>query len=249
MRIHTVRPGADGSPPLWIMKQSWEQLLFLHWPVAASSLRKLIPEPLTVDTFAGQAWIGIVAFRMNRIRLKGCPIPYPFAFPEINVRTYVTHPRGPGVYFISLDASDRLVLNMAKWWYSLPYHKADMRFRQREEHIVLSSHRPGASSGSPALFSAKYRPLSRPYLATPGTIEHWLTERYLFYCFHKLKQTMYCGEVCHPPWMLCQAEVELSKNTMTGPLGMALPESPEFMHYSRGVEARLSTISPLSSLD
>jgi len=55
------------------MAQSWHDLLFAHWPVAASDLRTLIPTELEIDTFDGSAWIAVVPFRMSGVRLRGTP--------------------------------------------------------------------------------------------------------------------------------------------------------------------------------
>src|SRR5437588_6266232 len=75
----------------WIMRQTWHNLLFAHWPVAPEVLRPLIPSGLTIDTYGGQAWVGVIAFRVSGIGLRGFPALPPFnAFAEINVRTYVT---------------------------------------------------------------------------------------------------------------------------------------------------------------
>src|SRR5438874_210870 len=70
---------------------TWHDLLFMHWPVKADDLRPLIPQSLEIDTFAGEAWIGVVPFRMTRVKPYRFPsIPRCSAFPELNVRTYVT---------------------------------------------------------------------------------------------------------------------------------------------------------------
>jgi uncharacterized protein YqjF (DUF2071 family) len=69
----------------------WSQWLFMHWPVPADSLRPLVPQGLEIDTFDGTAWLGIVPFKMSRVRPRGLPaFPGTSAFPELNVRTYVT---------------------------------------------------------------------------------------------------------------------------------------------------------------
>ncbi|MFD0870755.1 MULTISPECIES: YqjF family protein [Paenibacillus] len=223
----------------WIMKQSWQHVLFLHWPVPVSSIRERVPRPLTIDTFKGQAWLGVVAFRMTGIRLRGCPVPYPFSFPEVNVRTYVSHQQGPGVYFITLDASDPIVLNIAKWWYKLPYYRAKMQLKHKDGFLKLSSRR--VTSESPS-FAAHYRPLSAPYQAEKGTLEHWLTERYRFYCIAKPYVKIYCGQVFHPPWPLQSVELAQLANTLTDALGIHLPDEPVLLHYSRGVNARFSAL-------
>ncbi|MCL5997878.1 MAG: DUF2071 domain-containing protein, partial [Chloroflexi bacterium] len=89
----------------WIMRQVWHDLLFAHWPVPIETLRSHIPSALSIDTFDGMAWIGVVPFRMSGVRPRYLPaMPWVSAFPELNVRTYVVHDGRPGVWFYSLDA-------------------------------------------------------------------------------------------------------------------------------------------------
>src|SRR5262249_47404036 len=78
-------------PRPWIMAQRWHDLPFAHWPARAAELRPLIPPQLEIDQFESQAWLGVVPFRMSGVRLRGSPtVPWLSAFPELNVRTYVT---------------------------------------------------------------------------------------------------------------------------------------------------------------
>ncbi|MCP4081054.1 MAG: DUF2071 domain-containing protein, partial [Planctomycetaceae bacterium] len=81
----------------------WNDLLFAHWPVSAETLAPHLPEGLEVDTLEGQAWIGLVPFQMADVAPRFVPaIPGVSAFPEMNVRTYVTCRGKPGVWFFSL---------------------------------------------------------------------------------------------------------------------------------------------------
>ena len=106
----------------WVMRQVWESLAFLHWPVPTKQLRTLIHSGVDLDTFEGDTWIGIVPFRIGSIRLRGCPlVPGIHRFLELNVRTYVTRDGRPGVWFLSLDATSPLAVRVARWWYRLPY--------------------------------------------------------------------------------------------------------------------------------
>ena len=96
------------------MAQSWCNLLFAHWRVPINTLESLIPSGLTLDTYEGEAWIGVVPFHMKHIRAHGLPaVPFTSAFPELNVRTYVTDGKKRGVYFFSLDAMYRLAVETA----------------------------------------------------------------------------------------------------------------------------------------
>src|SRR5215216_242297 len=75
----------------WLMAQVWSELLFAHWPVPPAALRALIPPGLTLESFDGNAWVGVVPFRMSGVRLRFSPAaPWLSAFPELNVRTYVS---------------------------------------------------------------------------------------------------------------------------------------------------------------
>ena len=116
----------------WIMAQSWHDLLFAHWRVEEATLRRHIPAELEIDTYEGQAWLGVVPFRMSGVRLRGTPaIPWLSAFPELNVRTYVVADGKPGVWFFSLDAGNRIAVAIARAWFHLPYFRARMSCEER----------------------------------------------------------------------------------------------------------------------
>src|SRR5690349_15567099 len=99
----------------WIMHQNWHDLLFAHWPVPVETLRPLIPAGLSLDTYNGEAWLGLIAFNLSGIRLRGLPpVPFTCQFVELNVRTYVIRDGKPGIYFLSLDASNALAGAIAR---------------------------------------------------------------------------------------------------------------------------------------
>src|SRR5215211_2454367 len=124
------------------MTQTWHDLLFAHWPLPPDALRPAVPPELEIDTFDGVAWLGLVVFRLSDVRLRGFPeVPLVSHFPEINVRTYVTYGEKPGVYFLSLDADNRLAIALAKPWFRLAYHYSRITFRERPEGIHFRSRR------------------------------------------------------------------------------------------------------------
>src|SRR4028118_2215091 len=93
------RRAVRARPPGWpIMYQHWGQLLFLHWPLSAESLRPLIPDPLVIDTFDGAAWIGITPFTMWGVRPAFLPpIPVLSESHEPNARADVQRDGGRGM--------------------------------------------------------------------------------------------------------------------------------------------------------
>ena len=136
------RPWPLPSRP-WVVAMRWHDLLFLHWPVVPDLIRPLIPKGLELDTFDGSAWIGVVPFRMSGVRPHGFPRFAGLAFQELNVRTYVWTPGRSGIWFLSLDAANRLAVRTARAWYGLPYYDARMTVRSERETIHYRSIRTG----------------------------------------------------------------------------------------------------------
>ena len=46
------------------------------------------PADLPLDTYDGQAWVGIVPFMLRGLRLRGQPLVSGLSFLEVNVRTH-----------------------------------------------------------------------------------------------------------------------------------------------------------------
>jgi uncharacterized protein YqjF (DUF2071 family) len=226
----------------WVMRQTWLDLLFAHWRVPAEDLAKVVPTQLPLDTHSGSAWLGVTPFLVTGLRLRGTP-PMPGAsrFAEINVRTYVTVDGKPGIYFLSLDAATRSAVLAARRLYRLPYFKALMSHRCGDERVAFRSERQ-STDGDAADFAASYRPLSDPSPPRPGTLEHFLTERYCLYTLDEDRR-IHRGEIHHPPWPLQTAGAEMLENTMAAPFGIALKADP-LLHYSARQDVLLWPIEP-----
>ncbi|HYL82957.1 MAG TPA: DUF2071 domain-containing protein [Candidatus Angelobacter sp.] len=220
------------------MAQTWHDLLFAHWPVETSQLRACIPQSLEIDTFNAQAWIAVVPFRMTGIRLRGTPaVPWLSAFPELNVRTYVTYEGKPGVWFFSLDADNPVAVAIARAWFHLPYFRARMSCSQSGEWLEYASQRKHSAAPA-AMLRARYRAIGPVLPPRPGTLEHFLTERYCLYSVDGAGRLIR-AEIHHPPWPLQLAEAEFADNTMTQPLGIALNLAAPLLHFSKRQEVRV----------
>ena len=161
----------------WRWRQSWEDLLFAHWPVKAASLRRLVPEGLRIDEYEGTTFVGVVPFRMSGVMLRPMPdLPWISAFPELNVRLYVERDGKPGVWFLSLDAHNPLAVWAARKFFHLPYFRARMACDREGAQVRYASAR--TDQPRPARFRACYAPRGVPCEARAGTVEHFLTERY-----------------------------------------------------------------------
>ena len=175
----TYRPWPLPAGP-WRWRQRWCDLLFAHWPVPAAALRPLVPPELDVGTFEGTSWVGVVPFRMEGVMRRPLPdLPWISAFPELNLRLYVSHGGKPGVWFLSLDAGNPLAVWVARTFFHLPYLRARLALSAAGTEIHHRSERLAAPLE--LRFEARYRPTSEPYRAEPGSLEHALTERYCLY--------------------------------------------------------------------
>ncbi|WP_426446788.1 YqjF family protein [Paenibacillus sp. S-38] len=232
---------------VWVMKQRWLDLLFAHWPLSPAGLQDCLPPGLTLDTYGGEAWMGVVPFRMKGIRARWLPpIPGGSAFPELNVRTYVRVGGRAGVYFFSLDTSHALAAALARRFYRLPYFRAQMSVESGLEDgwVRYASRRSRGSGAGETAFSAVYRPVSTPFLATPGSLAHWLTERYSLFTMDGKGEVLRC-DIRHEPWKLQMAEVRIAENTMTTGQGLPLLlEGKPLVHYALEREVEIGWIRP-----
>jgi hypothetical protein len=212
------------------MGQTWEDLLFAHWRVAAETLRPLVPEALRLQTHDGAAWLGMTPFRITALRFRGTlPLPRVSTFVELNVRTYVTAGGKPGIWFFSLDASSQLAVEVARRTYKLPYFRARISAARRDDWIEFDSSR--ADSGSaPHVFSAHYRPAGEEFTAEPGSLEEFLAERYCLYAVDE-RERLHRAEIHHAPWPLRPAEARVELNTMA-PEGVELPDELPLLHFA-----------------
>jgi uncharacterized protein YqjF (DUF2071 family) len=220
------------------MTQRWNNLLFAHWPVPVASLAGLLPEGLVPDTFDGSAWIGVVPFTMDRIQLRGLPsVPGTNKFPELNLRTYVreTHTNQVGVYFFSLDAANLLAVTIARTFFQLPYFWAQMHVQGRDDGREFDYRSERIFGPKPASFRARYRSLQKSVaveISSPGTIEHFLTERYRLYTVDH-KGQLFKGDIHHVPWPLETAEAEIETNQLPHAHGIQLPDTAPLLLYAR----------------
>lgn len=220
------------------MAQRWDDLLFAHWPCPEELLRPLLPPSLELDRFDGVTWVGIVPFRMTGVHLRWMPaVPTTGRFAELNVRTYVTDGRKPGVWFFSLDAASPLAVSVGRRWFGLPYFNADMQVSAAGDSVRYSSARTHAGA-PPAAFDARYGPAGDVELASPGTLAHWLTERYCLYAADH-RGHLRRAEIHHRPWPLQPAWAAISHNTMAEAAGLTLPDTDPILHFARTLDVRI----------
>jgi uncharacterized protein YqjF (DUF2071 family) len=192
------------APPFrQIFWQTWRDLVFVHWAVSPAVVAPLLPPELEVDTFEGKAYVALVPFLMTGIRCVGLPpIPGTSRTLETNVRTYVRR-RGvarepiPAVWFHSLEAASSLAVRAAR------YERAtatDAAARALATRVATSERRWPQPTPARSLVDATFAADASFAPARPGTLEHFLVERYALYA--QRGRTLLHAEVRHAPYRI-----------------------------------------------
>jgi uncharacterized protein len=218
-----------------VMHQDWRDLTFLHWRYPADVVQKLLPPALTVQTFDGDAWIGLVPFVMDRVRAPGVPaLPWLSRFAETNVRTYVTGPDGSqGIYFFSLDAARLPAVLTGRWTYRLPYVWSHMSVTASPDRFRYASSRrwPGPRGARCDAVVARGTPV------TPGPLEYFLTYRFRLYSVvgRRLVQAL----ASHGPWELFTGTLEALEESVLAAAGLPPATGEPLVHTTAGVSVRI----------
>ena len=177
----------------------WMRVLFIHFGIDPRVLQQHVPFEL--DLYHGQAFVSLVAFRMENLRphIGGkwlAPLFRPITTHNfLNLRTYVRHRDEPGIYFISELVSNRLAVPLGPPLYGLPYHFGKLHYEISDGHVAgtATTTTDGSLSYS-GLFdpTESFRPVERE------TPEAFLMERYsAFMCWRNQKRFF---RIWHEPW-------------------------------------------------
>jgi uncharacterized protein YqjF (DUF2071 family) len=215
---------------LW--RQTWRDLAFLHWPVSAALLRPSIPTSLEIEEHDGTAWLGIIPFLISGGGLANLP-GIRLRVPELNLRTYVRGRGEAGVWFFSLDTTSPLAVWGGRNIYRLAYRRARMAMTVHHDRIEYRSSRLDGIT-----FHASYAPRGNVSPAAPGTLEHFLVERYRL--FAESKGRLLSAEIRHRPWPLQPARVSIERNDLPGTVGVPDLGTPACVHFARHLEVDIA---------
>lgn len=223
-------PHVVGRP---VMTQTWRDVTFAHWSVEPDDVRRILPEGLEPDLFDGRAWVSLVGFEMDDLRLRGLPpIPTTDRFEEFNVRTYVRGPEGPGVWFCSLDVSHWLPTLVARIGFALPYDKGLVGFSSTASSATWSVERtwPTRATGQLAVTVDEASSIEDP-------LSVFLTARWRLYSATRSGRLV-TAPVEHPPWQLRAASVDSVDTGIATAAGFEL-DAPVLAHHANDVPVRV----------
>ena len=207
-----------------VMRQEWSHLLFLHWEMDPAVIQEHLPPGLTVDTYDGKAYLGVVPFHMDNVRPSYCPtVPGLSWFLELNLRTYVHDENGvPGVWFFALDCDQWLAVKLARGLFHLPYQHAQMESYQHEGTLNYISRRKGCEQSQIYRYPAE---LSHSESAEVGSLEFFLLERYRLFSVGR-SGSIYSGLVHHSPYQFQDVNITDYSTRMFSLCGFEEPNTP-----------------------
>lgn len=235
---------------------TWLNGLFIHWPFEPERIRPYVPTSLELDTYDGRAWVGVLSFILSNAGMAYSPSFTRLTFPEVNVRTYVEYNGAPGLYFFSIDIGNSILPTLIRKTMRLPCFTADADVDSQGTQIHFRSSRKRATQPL-AQLDVSYQPRGEPFLADPGSLDHWLVERRRLY--DPIGKGVLYADIAHQPWQLCPARATIHENTLFEVNGLPTPEYQPWFHYSekramtgsipRVIDAEDPAVNTLSEAD
>jgi uncharacterized protein len=242
--IEPVRLTTDRPIRRPIMTQRWLNLTYAHWRYDPVMVQRLIPPGFTVDTFDGDAWVGLIPFEMRNIAFPlvghiNLGTGRYGTFPETNVRTYIIDPQGRrGVWFFSLDINRIGPTAFARLGYGLPYCYADMQIENLAgpagTMIRYTSRRrwPGRAHSNIVVKSNALIDVAADSLDAFTSARWALGSRFM-------RRNVW-AEVDHPQWVLFNAELVECDQSLFRSAGLADPTGNPIVRWSPGVSVRIA---------
>jgi uncharacterized protein YqjF (DUF2071 family) len=229
---YPAEPDARVRVPM--LHQRWDENAFLHWSYEPSLIRPLVPPVFDLDVYDGRAWVGLVLFRDTTGPPWARSQPLGWAFPEINVRTYVRGPDGrKGVWFMSLDvASGATALGGVAL--GLPYRWSRMAIvtdTSRADYLCRR-HVPSRHTSSRVVIDIADAP------AVDGDLDRFLTARFRLFGTGPLGA--FEVPIEHPPWTLASGRPIVVDDRLCAAAGVPVAvAAPPLVHVGASVDVRV----------
>lgn len=218
-----------------VMVQGWYELASIHWRYEPAEVQALLPAGLTVDTFDGSAWVGLIPFSMRGVGLPRMPaVPYLGSFPEVNVRTYAVGDGRPGVWFLSLDISRLVPTLVARATYRLPYCWGRATHGRTGDRLDTEVRRWWPTRGPRTSISVRIGEV----VDEPSELDHFLTARWGLWSRGARGRVRY-APVDHPRWPLRHARLLHLDDTLVTAAGLSAPQGDPYVLFSDGVPVRI----------
>jgi uncharacterized protein len=236
MAIEPISPSSPQEIRRSAIRQTWRDVVFLHWRTPPETVRPLLPAGTSPDLIDGSAWIGVIGLRMTGLRFCGAPYP---PFLELNVRLYSVDRDGRrAVVFRAMEAGDPIFAALSRATLGLPYTWSEMGFTRTDAGEIgyRTRRRLPSPSGVGVRLAVRPRESGGPVVSTP--LETALTARWA------LHQRWYARTLrlpaWHPPWRLQRADLLAWEDSgLSAACGLpSLDQPPESVLYATATTAR-----------
>ena len=221
----------------------WSKLAFANYPVDATLLRPYLPHHTELDLWQGQAYVSLIGFLFEDVRLLGIRVPFHVHFEEVNLRFYVRRRVGGnwrrGVVFIKEIVPKPAITFVANTLYGEAYETRRMHHRWKQadgRQTVAYSWRVGHRWQT---FGVEAQEKWQDIPA--GTEAEFITEHYWGYSRSgTTKTTEY--EVTHPRWR----QAEVLSHTIDVDFGLNYGPAFRFLNDRRPSSVFLAEGSPIT---
>jgi uncharacterized protein len=206
----------------------WRQSFYVHWIVPVDTLTERLPRGVTLDLWRGHAVVSMVAIDVEGPApraLMRTPVAHLFRYRQLNLRTYVEGPEGPGMTLLETRV-DRLTYALGARLAGMPYH-LDRQLEYEVHSASLTLQARGLSIGGLIVDEA-------PHTLAPGSLEHFACERYRAYAQLPVGRTL-CVQIAHPPWRV--RGVRLQGPLTPQAMGLPVEVAPASALLGEDVEA------------
>ncbi len=159
------------------------------------------------------------------------------------MRTYVHNEAGnPGVWFLSLDAQSVLAVLGARAFFHLPYFHARVDVQRQGDRFDYLAERHWAGEGRAGI-EARYEVGAETGGSEPGSLQHFLVERYVLYAMTP-RGRLLRARVHHAPYHVRHARVLELRESLVRADGLERPEQRASELWSEGVDVEVFALRP-----
>ena len=152
-------PGLTQVP--WLLAQTALDVLAVQVPVPEPELAAVLPSGVVPDVHDGTGWVTVVAMRMVDVHPRWLPsVPGVSSFEQVGVRAFARSSGSdePGVAFLALDVSHRLVASVGRVALGIPYAHAPVQVEHgsvRSERLTAGWRATGPTTTADPFFSER----------------------------------------------------------------------------------------------
>ena len=194
----------------------WKNVMFLHFVHRPEILRPLVPAPLELELYEGNACVSLVALTMRRFRpfRRNSILGWIFAPLRqqsfLNVRTYVRWRGEPGALFLWGWLSKPFGVGLPLENVGLPYRFCGLEYDHSSEKgrvagLVTQGRRSFKYHATPAA-RTEFTPCA------PGSLAEFAMERYTGFFFRVAQPHIF--RAWHEPWLQTPINIKIEENRL-----------------------------------